>query len=399
MATAHTQRLRIALTYLGFISLGLPDGLLGVAWPSIRATFALPLDALGLLLLLFTCGYLLSSCSSGRLLTAISVGTLLALSCLATGLSLLGYALAPRWGVMIALAVLSGLGAGAIDAGLNTYAALHFSPRVVSWLHACYGIGATSGPLMMSIVLGMGLTWQWGYGLVGVGQLLLAGGFALTLRLWGTATQAATAPVAAERATTWDTLRLTSAWLSIGVFFVYTGVEAAAGAWVYSLWTERRGVSAMTAGAWVSAYWGSLTLGRIASGVVLGRVTARQLVRYSIVGLAVGATLIWLHPTTLVSGLGLALMGLAAAPIFPTLIATTPERLGAAHAANSIGLQISAAVLGQSLLPASIGVLARAWGLEVVSPVLLLAALGLLGLYEGLMRRRGAIGHRVQQMA
>ena len=148
MVQQRTHLLLIGFTYIGFISLGLPDGLLGVAWPSIRAFFALPLDALGPLLVMFTIGYLLSSFNSGRLLSRLNVGVLLALSCLATAISLLGYALASRWGIMVAFAWLSGLGAGAIDAGLNTYAATHFSPRVVSWLHACYGIGATSGPVM-----------------------------------------------------------------------------------------------------------------------------------------------------------------------------------------------------------------------------------------------------------
>lgn len=388
MASPRAHCLRIGLAYLGFVSLGVPDGLLGVAWPSIRAFFALPLDALGPLLVLFTLGYLVSSFSSGRVLTSITVGSLLALSCLATGISLLGYALASRWGIIVAFAGLAGLGAGAIDAGLNTYAATHLSPRVISWLHACYGVGATSGPIVMASVLGAGFPWQWGYGLVGLGQLLLAGCFGLTVRLWAMPApaqdRATLRPL--ERASNRSTLRLASVWLSIAVFFVYTGLEAAAGAWVYSLWTERRGLPAMTAGAWVSVYWGCLTAGRLASGVILSWVTMRQLLRLCILGLAVGATLIWLHPTSLMSGLGLALIGLAAAPIFPALIATTPERLGEAHAANSIGFQIAAAVLGQALLPATIGFLARSLSLEVVGPMLLLSALVLLGLYEALMR-------------
>lgn len=387
MTTQRTHVLRIGLTYLGFISLGLPDGLLGVAWPSIRASFLLPLDALGPLLLCFTVGYLLASTNSGRLLTHLNVGSLLALSCLATAASLLGYALAPWWGMMVACAGLSGLGAGAIDAGLNTYAATHFSARVVSWLHAFYGVGATCGPLLMARVLATGASWTWGYGLVGLGQLALAGCFGRTRRLWSTpaSEHGTTRPSPPAQASSWSTLRLPGAWLSMAVFFVYTGIEAAAGTWIYSVLTEMRGMPAMTAGAWVSAYWGSLTAGRLASGVVLQWVTVRQLIRCCIVGLAAGATLLWLHLSPLVSCLGFALMGLAAAPIFPTLIATTPARLGQAHAANSIGFQIAAAVLGQSLLPGTIGSLAHAFGLQIVSPVLLTAALALLVCYEVLL--------------
>lgn len=387
MPAPHARLLHIALTYIGFISLGLPDGLLGVAWPSMRAFFHLPLDALGPFLVFFTLGYLLASVSSGRLLARLNVGVLLALSCLATATSLLGYALTPWWSVMIAFAGLSGLGAGAIDTGLNAYAAIHFSPRVVSWLHACYGVGATSGPLIMSSVMACGFTWQAGYGIVGLGQLVLAGCFGLTAHLWSTSVTApgAATPDAVASASPWDTLRRPEVWLSIAVFFVYTGIEAAAGTWVYSLLTAMRGIPAMTAGLWVSIYWGSLTVGRLLSGVVIGWVTVPQLLRCCIVGMALGAALIWAQLTVLLSFVGFALMGLAAAPIFPALIATTPARLGARHATHSIGFQIAAAVLGQSLLPGTIGLLAQAAGLEVVSPVLLGAALLLLGLHEALL--------------
>jgi fucose permease len=384
----------IGLAYLSFVSLGLPDGLLGIAWPSVRTSFHLPLDALGALLVLFTTGYLLSSFSSGWLLERLNVGGLLALSCLATALSLLGYALAPWWWCMVALATLSGLGAGAIDAGMNTFAATHFSPRLVNWLHACYGIGASSGPVLMSSVLNMPWPWQWGYGLVGLGQLLLAACFVLT-RMWWPAVHPT--PVAASRhlPSNWSTLRLPVVWLSIAVFFVYTGLEAAAGTWAYSLFTEARGASTMTAGMWVSVYWGALTVGRLLAGVVVHIVPVPRLLRLCLFLLALGATLLWLNLTSTLSFLGLALMGLSCAPLFPSLIATTPQRLGAAHTANGVGLQVAAAVLGQSLLPSLLGVLARHLSLEVVGPALLTGALVLLVLYEVLM----AIGSKPIQEA
>src|SRR5262249_2586289 len=172
--------LLIGLAYLGFVSLGLPDGLNGVAWPSIRATFGLPIDGLGALLLMFTVGYLASSFASGRILSTMGIGTLLSLSCLATGLSLIGYSLAPVWSLIVALAVIAGLGAGAIDAGLNTFAATQFSPRMVNWLHACYGVGAAGGPAIMTGVLTANHPWQQGYAVVGVWQLALAACFLLT---------------------------------------------------------------------------------------------------------------------------------------------------------------------------------------------------------------------------
>ncbi|MGH9940843.1 MAG: MFS transporter [Pyrinomonadaceae bacterium] len=388
MSRHKSALLLVALAYLAFVSLGLPDGLLGVAWPSIRASFGLPLDALGALLVMFTAGYLVSSFSGGRLLARTGAGLLLALSCLVTAASLLGYALAPDWWLMVALGLLAGLGAGAIDAGLNTYAATHFSARTVNWLHACYGVGATLGPLIMTGVLDAGRPWRWGYALVGVWQLLLAACFGLTRKRWadGAADTAHGAKelVPSRAASHARTLRLPAAWLSVAVFFLYTGIEAAAGAWTYSLFTEARSVSAATAGLWVSIYYGSLTAGRFLSGVIVGFAPVRLVLRLCIVGIAMGAALIWLNLDGALNLAGLALMGFASAPIFPSLIAGTPARLGDAHTANGIGFQIAAAVLGQSLLPGLVGLLAGRLGLEVVGPSLLAAALLLLLTYEAL---------------
>jgi fucose permease len=181
------------------------------------------------------------------------------------------------------------------------------------------------------------------------------------------------------------TLQLPMVWLSVTAFFMYTGLEAATGIWVYSLFTEARAIPDMTAGMWVSAYWGGLTLGRLASGIIIGFVSVPLLLRLCIIGMALGATLIWLDFTMLLSTLGLLVIGVSAAPVFPLLIATTPERLGAAHTANGIGFQVAAAVLGQSLLPSLIGVLAHVLGLEIIGPVLLTAALLLLVIYEALL--------------
>jgi len=378
------------LTFLGFVSIGLPDGLTGVAWPSMRDYFGLPIDALGGLLVSYTAGYLVSSFGSGRMLARVSVGALLALSCLATGVSLFGYAGASHWRLVVAFGGLAGLGAGAIDAGLNTYAATHFNARMVNWLHAFYGVGALSGPLLMTHALRSGLPWQWGYAIVGGGQLALAACFALTLRRWNGAYQVDGASshepvVAASNA---STLRLPVVWFSAAVFFVYTGIEAAAGAWAYSLLTESRAIPMMTAGTWVSVYWGALTVGRIVSATIAGRAPAPMLLRCCIAGQAAGALLVWLDLSASSSFFGLALIGLASAPIFPTMIASTPDRIPRNHLANAVGFQIAAAALGQSLLPALVGVMARRLGLEVVAPALLAAAALLYSLHEAMTTTR-----------
>jgi len=373
--------LLLSLAYLSFVSLGLPDGLNGVAWPSIRAYFNLPLSALGSLLVMFTAGYLVSSFWSGRMMALMSLGSLLALSCLAEAVSLIGYAISPAWWVMLALGAIAGLGAGGIDAGLNTFAATEFSPRHVNWLHACYGVGAATGPIIMTRILAANHPWQRGYAIVGGGQLLLAACFGLTRRSWPPPTDSARLDTrSATRASNSSTLRLPSTWLSIAVFFLYTGIEAAAGVWAYTLFTESRGVAIITAGLWMPVYWVGLTVGRLLGGVALGFVSANRLLRFHVAGMALGAALIWLNATTLLSFLGLGLMGFASASVFPSLIATTPSRLGPMHTSNGIGFQIAAAALGQSFLPAFTGVLAGKLGLEIIGPALFVACLALLGL-------------------
>jgi fucose permease len=221
---------------------------------------------------------------------------------------------------------------------------------------------------------------------VGGAQLLLALGFGMTRRRWpttsGTRESVPTAPLASRSSL--DALRRPVVWMSMAVFFVYTGVEAAAGTWAYSLFTEGRGLPMRTAGMWVSVYWGSLTAGRLLSGLVVSAVSVERLLRGCMLGIVLGAGLLLINVTALSSGLGLALMGLASAPIFPTLISTTPMRLGAAHTAHGVGFQIAAAVLGQSLLPATVGVVARSIGLESVGAVLFTAALVLLAAHEAL---------------
>lgn len=393
--TAETMARRgrgilVALAFVGFISLGLPDGLLGVAWPSIARTLAVSLDSLGLLLACAAGGYLISSFSSGRLLAMISVGSLLALSCLATAGAVIGFATLPFWWLLLPVAMVLGAGGGAIDSALNTYAAQRFSPRLVNWLHACYGIGATLGPAIMTTVIGSGLPWQLGYLIVGSAQLVLTLCFALTRERWGAAgpggEHAHTAP-----ATMLATLRLPAAWIGFVLFLIYTGLEVSAGQWAFSLLTLGRRLPAVQAGAFVTLYWGALTVGRILAGLVAHRFTTGQLLRGSMLGATLGTALIWINLGGWSSGLGLALLGVALAPIFPTLIAETPARLGAAHTANAIGVQVSLAVVGGALLPAVIGIASRAVGLEVIGLALLLMALSLAGLNELGRRAEGRL--------
>jgi fucose permease len=417
----RTSLTLLILVFVGFISLGLPDGLLGVAWPSIRQTFGLPLDALGALFMTTVCGYLVASLTSGWVVRRIGVGMLLALSALATALSLLTFALAPNWALIVLAGILAGLGGGAIDAGLNSYVALAHSPRLLSWLHACFGVGAATGPAIMIAVLNAGQPWRVGYAIVGTGQLLLGLCFLLTRRQWQVSPEPLAPSGAIHRAPTAESVGArfiasdcttapdvslhpvphagegdrggegilswpAAVWLSIVLFLVYTGIETAAGQWAYTLFVEGRGISAQAAGIGVSAYWGALAIGRVLAGLVANRIAPETLTRWSMLGMLAGAVLIWLNLATWLSFAGLVLMGLAAAPVFPSLIGVTPMRFGSGQAATIIGFQVGAAALGIAGLPALSGVLAARVGLEVIPTLLVVASAGMVALHEAVLR-------------
>lgn len=388
----RSPRLIIMLAFVAFVSLGLPDGILGVAWPSVRATFGLPLSHLGLLLAAGTIGHLVSSFLGGQFVRVAGVGPLLLASSLLVAGSLAGISLAQGWRAMVVLAVFGGLGGGAIDAGINTFAASRFSLRVVNWLHACWGIGATTGPLLMTAVIARELPWQVGYKVLAGALALLSLLFLLTQRLW-TIAPASAGEAPAASASIAEALRRPIVWAQLAVFFLYCGIESAAGQLLYSLLTEARGMSHTSAGIATGGYWASLTAGRIVFGQLAATLRRRWVLRIGL-GLApAGATLLWWNAGNAASIAGALLLGFALAPIFPTLISVTPDRVGAYYAPQAIGFQIAAANVGVALLPGLVGVLARRQGLEVVCVFLVTGTVLLLFLDEAVASRRSHPAH------
>jgi len=223
----------VILAYIAFVALGMPDGLLGVAWPSIRTGFSIPLDAIGMLLAASMTGYMTSSFLSGPVVTRIGVGRVLAASCAMTGVALLGYTLVPVWWMMVLLGVVAGLGAGAIDAGLNTYVAAHFSEGLMQWLHASWGIGITLGPIIMTIGLTSFDSWHVGYRVVAAFELVLAACFVVTLGMWDqkekSVQEEQPKKLTDYKTPMGETLVQPRVWLSISLFFMYVGAEAALG--------------------------------------------------------------------------------------------------------------------------------------------------------------------------
>ena len=383
----------VILAYVAFIALGMPDGLLGVAWPSIRSGFELSLDAIGMLITASVIGYMTSSFFSGPLLARLGVGRLLAISCAFTGVALVGYTFVPTWWMMVLLGVISGLGAGAIDAGLNTYAAAHFSEGIMQWLHASWGIGVTLGPIIMTIGLTTLNTWHVGYRVVGAFQLALAACFMLTLPMW----ERNGAPAGSEeprRLTDYktplaETLRRPRVWLSILLFFLYVGAESSLGTWAYSLLTESRGIDLTVAGFLAGSYWATFTVGRVVAGLFAKRAGVNLLVMGGLAGALLGALLLIWNPSQAANLLAVALIGFSIAPIFPALMSGTSQRVGARDAANTIGMQMTATGFGAAVISSSMGILADNISLEIVPICLLAVYAGLAGVYFLASRKIG----------
>jgi len=398
----NPDALIVGIAFCSFVAVGFNAGILGVAWPSIRNTFGISLDAIGALFFASTIGALAVSLSSGSLIAQVGLGPLLTSGCIIGAVGYLGFALAPAWWVMILLGLITSVGTSSIIVGLNTFFAIGQSARLMSWLQACFGLGATLSPAVMARIINAGVSWRWGFALVLVPYAALALWYGSTLRQWRLAeqTSAQASRSATERRTTTaradpapkvrarDTLRLPIMWLSMLLLFTTTGVEGSAAQWPYTLFTEARSVDPGVAGLWVSIYWASMTVGRIVFGIVADRIGTVPLVRLTMGGAICGAALIWWNISAGLSFLGLALTGFSLSPLFPVLTSSTPARLGAEHAANGIGFQQAAVRLGLAAIPALAGVLAEAVGLEVIGPFLFAVSIVMFLLHEATLTQQ-----------
>lgn len=364
-----SPRSLLGLSFAGFIALGMPEGALGVAWPSISERFDRPLGELGLVLAVYTAGYLLSTVANGRLIRRFELGWMLVASSAAAALALGMYAAAGTWLLLVAAAALLGAAGGLIDAGMNAHAALHHGSRAINLLHASFGLGATLGPLVMTFMLAAAGSWRAGYAILSVVQAGLAMEFWRTRRRWVVADGSHRRP---EPAPGRPILVL-----SLIVFFVYTGVEVAAGQWAYTLLTESRDFAPVLAGLLVTGYWGSFTAGRLAVAGLGDGAQPERLVRAGMLAALVGVTLLWWNPLDWIGAAGLLIVGFSLAPIFPLLTLLTPGRLGAAFTPTAIGYQLAAASLGAAAIPGAIGVSVNRYGLESIGPALVVAAVAL----------------------
>jgi fucose permease len=343
--------LLLALSYVGFVSLGLPDTVLGAAWPAIRAELGLPLDTAGAALLVTTAGVVLSSVWSGRLRQRWGNGAVLVSSTLLAALGLLINAGAAGFGHMLLAASVAGLGGGAIDACLNEFVARRYSARHMNWLHAFWGVGASLGPMVVAGVLARGGSWRLAYAALGSVELILVLSFVQTRRFWNHDPLEAAAPGTeggggARRRGLW----------SVGLFFAYGGLEASTGLWAATLLVETRHASAALASLGVALYWAGLCAGRFLIGAKADAWGPARVLRWTVwAALAAAAALAIPGTLTCIFMLALALLGLALAPIYPLAMHDTPRRFGAELGAKLVGYQVAAAALGVASVPWLLG--------------------------------------------
>jgi fucose permease len=379
----------LMLAYLAFVSLGLPDAVTGVAWPSLRAEFGLPQAGLGVLLAGTMIGYMGSSLLTARILNVVPLGTMLAGSTLLVVFALVGYAASELWVLYPLFALLAGLGSGAIDTSLNAYAARHFSLRHMNWLHGFYTVGAAIGPMIMTAVLVHGRSFRVGYALLCSALALLAIAFTLTRGWWtdrnGEPAGHGSAKETGPAATTIQAISRPVVALSALLFILVAGLEATFGYWCFTVFTELRGKTTATAGTITVLYWVTFAGGRFALGAVAGHIGADRLMRWSIGAVVAGAVL-FTWGTNLLAAVGVAVAGLGLAATFPTLMSRTPARVGARFTAATVGVQVSGAVVGAAALPASAGLLAQHLGLGTIGMFATALAVVLLFCHEVLLR-------------
>ena len=374
--------LLLAVIYIVFISLGLPDGVFGGAWPAIYTTLGVPVGWGGVVSLVVTLMAIVSSLSAATLVKRLGVGLLLLISTVLTAIGLLGYSQAHEFYWLVILAVPLGLGSGAIDAALNHYVAIHYKAHHMNWLHACWGVGASVGPVIFAAVLVNSHDWHKGYVALGLIQAAIVAVLLLSLPLWSRV-HVRKAADASEEADMHDVKfgllakdRIVQ--FSFLTFLLYVGIEVGIGLWLASYLVQIQGIAIETAALWTGVYYGAITIGRVFTGFISFKVSNAHMVRVGIAVSILGALLLVLNLAPLTSLAGIILIGLGFAPIYPALIHATPERVGANKSAKVMSLQMVGASVGASIIPPLIGLISGVTSLLAFAFIMPIVLLGLL---------------------
>lgn len=369
--------LLLAVIYLVFISLGLPDSLLGSGWPTMRLAFGQPLAAAGAVSMIITGGTICSSLASERLTAKFSTRGVTVGSVFLSAASLLGFSLATRFWMLCLWAVPYGLAAGCIDSAINNYVALHYRSRQMSWLHCFWGVGTIISPCVMSWALARS-GWQLGYRAVALLQLAIGAVVLVTLPLWNIHRKGEQTARAGQVLGIRGALQIKGAPALFLGFFAYCGAEGTSILWASSYLAGARGFSAQRAAASAAVLYVGITAGRFVSGFIADRVGDRGMIRLGAAVAAAGLAVLALPGAGQTAALaGLGLLGLGCAPVYPAIIHATPANFGAENSQGIIGMQMASAYLGSTLMPPLFGLIANRAGL-LWMPLFLAVLLGLM---------------------
>ncbi len=383
--------LLLAVIYLSFISLGLPDSLLGSAWPSMYQGFGVPVSYSGIIFFIISVGTVISSLQSDRLTRRLGAGKVTAVSVGMTAAALFGFSVSGSFWAMCLWAVPYGLGAGSVDAALNNYVALHFASRHMSWLHCMWGLGASIGPYIMGAALSYGAGWPVGYRIISVMQLGLTVIIALSLPLWRTKVSADAAGeggAASQTLTLRQIVRIPGVKAVMVTFFCYCALEQTAGLWASSYLVLHKGVVPETAASFASLFFIGITIGRALCGFLTLKLNDTQLIRMGQVIITMGVAAFLLPLGEYAALAGLILIGLGCAPIYPSIIHSTPGHFGAEKSQAIIGVQMASAYLGNCLMPPLFGMIANHITVSLFPFYLLVILILMVFMHEVLLKSR-----------
>ncbi|WP_188536541.1 MFS transporter [Paenibacillus segetis] len=359
----------LIIIYLAFISLGLPDSMLGSAWPVMQSELGAPLEMAGWLFMVIAAGTIVSSLTSGAILKRFGTGKVTLVSCIMTAVALLGFAFAPSFVWLFLCAIPLGLGAGSVDAGLNNYVAANYKAHHMNWLHCFWGVGATLGPVIMAQFISGQNGWRHGYSTVSMIQFGLVIILALTLPLWKRVERISNVTSIEDGKDGIDAfedssiesvkpLQIKGVKLALVSLFFFSGVEATVGLWGSSFLVNVKDLPASVAAQWVSLYYGGITAGRFIAGFITFKISNRMLIRGGQIIALSGALLLLLPLPSIFSLVGFMIIGLGLAPIYPCMLHETPVRFGRKHSQSIMGYQMALAYTGTTLIPPLFGLIA-----------------------------------------
>lgn len=380
----------LVIIYLSFISLGLPDSILGAAWPSMYPVLQVPVSYAGILSMIIAAGTIVSSLQSDRLTRWLGTGKVTAISVAMTAAALLGFSVSSQFWMLCLWAIPYGLGAGSVDASLNNYVALHYESRHMSWLHCMWGVGATAGPYIMGLVLTGGGTWNLGYRVISGLQVVLTVILIFSLPLWKDRSETVEQngeEVVAKALSLREVVRIQGVKEILFCFFCYCALEQTTSLWTSSYLTLYKGIPAETAAAFASMFFIGITVGRALSGFVTMKFNDTQMIRLGQGIVGVGILLMLLPFSNACALVGLIVIGLGCAPIYPCVIHSTPAHFGADKSQAIIGIQMASAYVGTCLMPPVFGLIASHISVALLPGYLLVFLVLMVIMHEALNRK------------